>query len=75
MRDIALISGALDRQSAQGEAPKLSSIRIAEEMKKKFGNRTEIIAISMKYQKQIGSFIRKIEKAHKEAGKSNLLFS
>ena len=58
------------------EAPELfTSVRIAKEMKKKFGNRTESIAISMKYQKQIGSFIRKIEKAHKEAGKSDLLFS
>lgn len=58
------------------EAPELfTSVRIAKEMKKKFGNRTESIAISMKYQNQIGSFIRKIEKAHKEAGKSDLLFS
>lgn len=54
---------------------KFSSPNIAKEMEKKFGNKTETVTVKMKYQKQVGAFVKKIEKAHKNAGKSKLIFT
>ncbi len=54
---------------------KFTSPKIAEEMKKKFGNEAETVTVTMKYRKQVGAFVRKIEKAHKKAGKSKLIFT
>ena len=54
---------------------RFSSPNIAKEMKRKFGNQTETVTVTMKYQKQVGAFVRKIEKAHKNAGKSKLIFT
>jgi len=57
------------------EQAKFTSPKIAEEIKKKFAQQTEIISINMKYKRNIGRFIRKIERAHKKAAKSTLSFS
>ena len=57
------------------EQTKFTSPKIAEEIRKKFANKTEIISINMKYKRNIGRFIRKIERAHKKADKSTLSFS
>ena len=57
------------------EQAKFTSPRIAKEIKKKFAEQTEIISIDMKYKRNIGRFIRKIERAHKRAAKSTLSFS
>ena len=54
---------------------RFSSPKIAKEIKKKFGEQTESISINMKYKRNIGRFIRKIERAHKKAEKSTLSFS
>ncbi|NOZ87477.1 MAG: hypothetical protein GXP49_14640 [Deltaproteobacteria bacterium] len=54
---------------------KFTSPNIAKEMKKKFGNQAETVTVTMKYRKQVGAFVKKIEKAHKKAGKSKLLFT
>ena len=57
------------------EERKFTSPKIAEEIRKRFANRTEVISVPMKYKRNIGRFIRKIERAHKRAEKSTLLFS
>ena len=57
------------------EETKFTSPKIAEEIRKKFANRTEVISVTMKYKRNIGRFIRKIERAHKRAEKSTLSFS
>ncbi len=54
---------------------KFSSPKIAKEIKKKFAEHTEIIPVNMKYKRNIGRFIRKLERAHKKAEKSSLSFS
>jgi len=54
---------------------RFTSPKIAEEIKKKFGNQAETVTVTMKYRKQVGAFVRKIEKAHKKAGKSKLVFT
>ncbi len=57
------------------EQTKFTSPKIAEEIRKRFANETEIISVPMKYKRNIGRFIRKIERAHKKAEKSTLSFS
>lgn len=57
------------------EQAKFTSQKIAEEIKKKFAQQAEIISINIKYKRNIGRFIRKIERAHKKAAKSTLSFS
>lgn len=54
---------------------KFTSPKIADEMKKKFGDKAETVTVTMKYRKEVGAFVRKIEKAHKKAGKSKLFFT
>ncbi|GMT40102.1 MAG: hypothetical protein IEMM0001_0837 [bacterium] len=54
---------------------KFTSPKIAEEMKKKFGDQAETVTVTMKYRRQVGAFVKKIEKAHKKAGKSKLSFT
>jgi len=61
-----------EQKKSQG---KFSSPNIAKEMKKRFGNNIEAITVTMKYQKQVGDFVKKIEKAHKKAAKSKLIFT
>jgi len=65
---------AINNEQKKSQA-KFSSPNIAKEMKKKFGNKTETVTVTMKYQKQVGAFVKKIEKAHKNAGKSKLIFT
>ncbi len=53
----------------------ITSPKIAEEMKKKVGNEAEMVTVTMKYRKQVEAFVKKIEEAHKKAGKSKLVFT
>jgi len=57
------------------EQARFTSPKIAEEIKRKFSNQTEIISVNMKYKRNIGRFVRKIERAHNKAKKSTLSFS
>jgi hypothetical protein len=50
------------------------SPEIAREMARMFGDQAKTISVEMKYEKEFGSFVRKIEDAHKQAGKSKLIF-
>lgn len=54
---------------------KFTSPKIAKEIKKKFGSEAETVTVKMKYRKQVGAFVRKIEKAHEKAEKSKLIFT
>jgi len=59
----------------EDRATKFTSPKIAKEMKKKFGAKAETVEVTMKYRKEVKSFVKKIEKAHKKAGKSKLIFT
>jgi len=45
------------------------------ELAKKEGWKIETISIKIKYKKDVGAFIREIERAHKKAAKSKLIFT
>jgi len=66
------MKGAIMHGNNQSE---ITSLEIAEEIKKKFGNEAETVTVTMKYRRQVRAFFRKIEKSHKKAGKSKLIFA
>lgn len=53
---------------------KFSSPKIAEEIKKKFGDDVKTVSVKMKYTREIGRFIKKIDKAHQRTAQSTLHF-
>ncbi|MES9906037.1 MAG: hypothetical protein ABW168_25595 [Sedimenticola sp.] len=53
---------------------KFTSPEIADKMAKAFGNEAKTVAVDMKYRKEVGDFVLKIEQAHKEAGKSQQMY-
>ena len=52
----------------------LGSPDIAKAMEKEFGRKLGTFVVEIKYQKEVGDFVRKIEDAHKQAAKSKLVF-
>jgi len=54
---------------------KITGTKIAKEIKKKFGSEAETVTVKMKYRKQVGDFVREIEKAHEKTEKSKLIFT
>ncbi len=57
-----------------GNNKKYASPAIAIEMKKAFGADVKTFSVKMQHKKVVGNFVRKIEKAHKNAVKSKLVF-
>jgi len=53
---------------------RFGSPEIAREMAKMFGDEAKTVTVEMKYRREVGRFVRKIEKAHKQAEKSKLVF-
>lgn len=53
---------------------KFASQKIAKEIKKVFGSKGKTFTSKLQYKRQVGTFVRKIEKAHKDAAKSKLVF-
>lgn len=53
---------------------KFTSTRIAQEMKKKFGDKVQTISVKMKYKREIGRFIKKMDTAQQRTAKSTLRF-
>ncbi|MCC5848006.1 MAG: hypothetical protein JJU29_07920 [Verrucomicrobia bacterium] len=51
-----------------------SSPKIAEKMLQQFGNETKTVTVEMKHKREVGGFLRKIEKAHQNAGNGTLRF-
>ncbi len=51
-----------------------ASQEIAKEMKIVFGSEAKTISVKIKHKRVVGNFVRKIEKAHQNAAKSNLIF-
>ncbi len=51
-----------------------SSPKIARELKKQFGNEARTIKVDMKYAKEIGGFIAKVESAQRKTVGSKLSF-
>ena len=47
---------------------------VAEQMAQVFGKKAETVNVDMKHRQQVGKFVRKIEKARKQAAKSTLTF-
>jgi len=55
-------------------ATTFSSPKIVEEMRKHFSAQAPSFKVDLKYRDEVGSLLRKIDKAHKEAGKSPVLY-
>ena len=53
---------------------KFSSPEIAREMKRVFGSEAKTVSIKMMHKRTVGTFVRKVEKAHKNSTKSTLIF-
>jgi len=51
-----------------------TSPEIAKEMVKLFGAEAKTVTVEIKYRREVGEFVRKIEKAHRDAEKSTLVF-
>jgi hypothetical protein len=51
-----------------------SSPKLAQEFVRVFGAGVKTFAVEMKHRRVVGDFVRKIEAAHKRAGKSKLVF-
>lgn len=47
---------------------------LAKAMKKAFGSKTKAFTLEIKYQREVGDFVRKIEDAHRQAAESKLVF-
>jgi hypothetical protein len=47
---------------------------LARKMASQFGKSSESIKVEMRYAKEVQTFIRKVEEAHKKAAKSKLVF-
>ena len=55
-------------------ATEFRSPEVARKMAKLFGRRVKTVTIEMKYARPVRTFVRKIEKAHKQADKGELIF-
>ena len=51
-----------------------SSPKIAKELGKQFGNAAQTVKVDMKYTKEIGHFINKVESAQRKTAGSQLAF-
>lgn len=53
---------------------KFASQELAKEVARVFGSEGKTFTVKLKHKREVGNFVRKIEKAHKNAAKSNLVF-
>jgi len=51
-----------------------SSPKIARALSKRFGKQTSTVKVEMKYTREIGRFIQKVEAAHQQTANSKLVF-
>ncbi|MEI8246999.1 MAG: hypothetical protein WCI51_14295 [Lentisphaerota bacterium] len=51
-----------------------SSQKLTRELSKQFGDQVRPVKIEMKYTKEVGAFIRKMEEAHRATANSKLVF-
>lgn len=51
-----------------------SSPKIAEAFRKRFGDRVKSIKVEMKYTREVSTFIRQAEAAHRATANSRLVF-
>lgn len=49
-----------------------SSPAIAQELQKKYGDKTEVIKINIQHEEDVKNFVMRIEKAHQDAANSTL---
>ena len=73
---MARVTGVQEKYPMAERSPKkdFGSARDIERVKKEFGDRATSVTVSMKYVREIGSFLKKIEQAHKAAERSKLSF-
>ncbi len=57
-----------------GKQAAFGNVDLARKMASRFGSDREPIRVKMRYAKEILKFIRKIDKAHKKAAQSKLVF-
>lgn len=51
-----------------------ASPKIAKALRKHFGDKVQTIQVEMKYTREVGAFIRKVESAHRATANSHLVF-
>lgn len=56
------------------DTSKFTSPKIASEMEKVFGSDAKKVNVDIKFRREVGSFILKVDRAHNEARKSKQTF-
>lgn len=56
------------------DTPMFTSPKIANEMEKVFGHDAKKVNVDIKFKRQIGDFVLKVDRAHHEAQKSKQTF-
>ena len=56
------------------DTPTFSSPNIANEMEKVFGHDVKQVNVDIKFSREVGSFILKVDRVHNEAKKSKQIF-
>jgi hypothetical protein len=56
------------------QATNFTSANIACEMEKAFGSDAKEVNVEMKFRREVGNFIRKVDRVHSEANKSKQVF-
>ncbi len=51
-----------------------SESKIAKAFREHFGDKVQTIQVKMKYTREVGTFIRKVESAHRATANSHLVF-
>lgn len=52
-----------------------SSPKIARELSRKFGNHVKTVKVEMKFTREIGRFVQRVEAAHQRTASSKLVFN
>ena len=56
------------------DTPKFTSPKIADAMAKVFGDDVKKVKVDMKFRKEVGKFVLKVDRVHKEAKNSKQIF-
>lgn len=56
------------------DTPIFTNSKIANEMEKLFGNEVKQVGIDMKFRREVGNFVLKVDRMHEEAKKSKQIF-
>ena len=70
----AKVMGKISKEIVRMPETAYASPKIAEAFRKRFGDRVKPIKVEMKYTREVTSFIRRVDAAHKATANSVLVF-